>query len=876
MFNLEAAFGTLRPVSRRIEIEREIDYELQFHIELLAEENIEAGLAPEAARRAALIRFGDLERLSEVCRETRITGAGAWRHDITWAFRMLGTRPWLTVLAALTLSLGCGALITVFSMVNGVLWRPLPYKTPHTLVVVQQTNSRGDEVDISNPQFSDLRDQNQSFAQVAAYNGGAKTVTGGSEPDRSYVTYVSRDFFSVLGVDPFGGRVFLPDDHLLTANPVAVVSYRFWQDRLGSDKNLVDKRLTIAGRSYAVTGIMPPGFSFPAAADLWIPRELENDTSARSAHNLRVIARLKSGVSLSFAQTELSTISQQLEKKYPEANAGLSVTPIPLPDYLTAVARQSLLALLITVSLVLLVACVNVTNLLLIRDSRRRRETASRIRLGASRFRMSRQLLIECVLLSLLGASVGLGLASIVANPLLALVSDSFSGISEVSVNGQVLAFALGVSLLTAVFCWLVPAFRLSHFARPDIPIDEEQIGNEYSSRLRSLLVITEFALTMILLVGAGMVARSFWNLLRVDPGFDPENVLTAQVSLPSSDYQGTHQTVAFYRQALERIRRIPGVQSAGLINNLPLGGRDIDGTFYVEETPARESYGGFRLVSPDYFRSLTIPLVKGRSFTEQDDEVSAPVAIIAKGLGERYWPNRDPIGQRVRFIGMDPHGDVWMTVIGVAGDVKHTGLDSPSSPEVYLPYAQRPFRARDMTIVVRTVDEPANAIPSVRGEMQSLDKNLPVKFNTMNQLFSRSLGPRRSRALLLASLAFAALLLSVIGFYIVMTYSVTRRIQNINVISRGRKRELINYSIKKGMSLAAIGVTLGSVAVFALSRAVPGLFFGVKVTDPTIFVLTSLTILAAALAASYVTARGVAQRATMISNTKENSIATI
>ncbi|MCI0490618.1 MAG: ABC transporter permease [Blastocatellia bacterium] len=785
-----------------------------------------------------------------------------WK-DLRFSIRMLLKKPGFASVAALTLAMGIGANTAIFSVVNGVLLRPLPYKDPDRLAMLWETTGRSREVNVSHLNFIDWREQSRSFEYMAAYTGrwgGPATVIGGTEPERAYVSGVYRDFFSALGVTAAVGRTFLAEEHRPGANPVVVVSYGFWQRRLGGDRNLADKKLTVYGTSFDVVGVLPQGFSFPDGTDLWAPSELFEDTSARSAHNYEVIARLKPGVTFAEAQAEMATIGRQLEQQYPDTNEGTSVAVVSLHEQLVGDARPALLVLLAAVGFVLLIACANVANLLLARALGRQKEMAIRLALGAGRSRIIRQLLTESLMLSLVGGALGLLLAFWLVGILIALGPGDIPRIDEIGIDGRALAYTLGLCLLTSLLFGLVPALRAS---RPDLH-DSLKAGGRSSGAgagrqgLRHLLVVAEITLTVVLLIGAGLLTKSFWNLLQVDAGFDPEQVLIMRMSLPSSEYREGHQTAGFYREALFLISSLPGVEAAGAINNLPLAGVNLNGQVEIEGKPDERGSAGYRIVSPGYFSAMSIPLIKGRMLAEQDNENAPPVALINRSMADRSWAGEDPIGKRFRTGGMDSKRDIWVSIIGVVGDVKHRGVDAEARPEYYLPYLQRPGRAREMTVAVRTSGDPSAMVSAVRGQVQAVDKNLPVSFEEMQQVFSGSIADRRYNMLLLGAFAGAALLLSMMGIYGVMSYAVSERTQEIGIrqaLGAGRI-DILRLIMGRGIVLAVAGVIAGLGAALAVTRLMAGLLFGVSATDPMIFVAVSALLILVALLACYVPAR--------------------
>jgi predicted permease len=786
---------------------------------------------------------------------------GTFLQDLRYGLRMLWQRPGFTVVAVLTLALGIGANTAIFSVVNGVLLRSLPYTDPDRLVLLWETNERSRAIHVSNLNLLDWREQNHSFESFSGYSGqwgGKTTVLGGSEPDRAFAVAVYRDFFKVLGVAPVLGRPFSTEEHSPGSAQTVVVSYGFWQSHLGSDPDLSNKKLTLGDASFSVIGVMPQGFSFPAGTDLWLAKEqLGPDTSSRSAHNYVAIARLKPGVTPEQAQADMNTVAGSLSAQYSD-NQGMGVNVISLEDQLVGSIRPALLVLLAAVGFVLLIACANVSNLLLARAVGRQRELAIRTALGASPWRVMRQLMTESLLLSLMGGALGLLFAYWLIGPLVALGPSTIPRLNEIGIDGRTLGFTLLISLLTALVFGLLPALK---FSRPDLQEALKQGGQTTgagSVLLRSALVVAEVSLTMVLLVGAGLLVKSFWRILQVNPGFNSENVLTMQISLPESAYSEEGRVITFYRQLLERTKSLPGVESAGMINNLPLGGVDINGFFWIEGDPAQKPThdSGFRVVSPDYFRTMNIPLLKGRLFTEQDNETATPVGIISHSVAEATWPGQDPLGKRLQS--RNDNREEWTTIIGVVADVRHRGLDKRVSADLYLPYAQRPFRAGDVTVVMRTSTDPASLIAEVRELVRSIDKNVPVEFETMERIFDRSVANRRYNTLLLGTFAFLALLLSLIGIYGVLSYTVTQNTHEIGIrMALGAQpRDVLKLIVGQGMILALVGVGLGVLGALALTRVMASLLYETKATDPLTFVGVSALLIAVAFLACYVPAR--------------------
>lgn len=787
---------------------------------------------------------------------------GTLLHDLRYGLRMLWQRPGFTVVAVLTLALGIGANTAIFSVVNGVLLRSLPYAEPDRLVLLWETNERSRTIHVSNLNLLDWREQNQSFESFSGYSGqwgGKTTVLGGSEPDRAFAVAVYRDFFKVLGVAPALGRPFSTEEHSPGAAQGVVVSYGFWQSHLGADPDLSGKKLTLGDSSFSVIGVMPQGFSFPAGTDLWLAKEqLGPDTSSRSAHNYVAIARLKPDVKLEQAQADMNSIARSLSEQYSD-NQGMGINVISLEDQLVGSIRPALLVLLAAVGFVLLIACANVSNLLLARAVGRQREIAIRTALGASPWRVMRQLLTESVLLSLFGGALGLLLAYWLIGPLVALAPSTIPRLHEIGIDGRTLAFTLVISLLTALIFGLLPALK---FSKPDLQEALKQGGQSTgggSVLLRSALVVAEVSLTMVLLVGAGLLVKSLWRILQVNPGFDSENVLTMQISLPESEYGEEGRVITFHRQLLERTKSLAGVESAGIVNNLPLGGVDINSFFWIEGDPAQKPShdSGFRIVSPDYFRTMNIPLLKGRLFTEQDNEGAAPVGIISQSVAEAAWPGQDPLGKRLQS--RNDNREEWTTIIGVVADVRHRGLDKRISRDLYLPYAQRPARASDVTVVIRTrTEDPAAITREMHELVRSINKNVPVEFETMERVFDRSVANRRYNTLLLGTFAGLALLLSLIGIYGVLSYTVTQNTHEIGIrMALGAQpRDVLKLIVGQGMILALMGVGLGSLCALALTRVMASLLYETETTDPLTFAGVSALLTAVAFLACYVPAR--------------------
>ena len=781
--------------------------------------------------------------------------------DIRYGFRMLLKKPGFTAIAVLTLALGIGANTAIFSVVNAVLLRPLPFAEPDRLVMVYEKRLKLGRTrnPVSAPDFIDWRAQSTVFENMAAYTWWNANLTGGDEPERIMGTVASAGLFPTLGVKPALGRSFTPEEDQPNANRVVVLSHGLWQRRFGSDAGIIGKTLTLNGNSFTVIGVMPRGFQFPdKQIEMWAPLALNtSEAGNRGSHYLHVVARLKPGVSLPQAQAEMETIASRLEQQYP-VNVGHSVNIFPLYEETVGSIRPALLVLLGAVGFVLLIACANVANLLLVRGSARQKEIAIRTALGASRFRIVRQLLTESVLLAIVGGGLGLLLAIWGTDLLVALSPPETPRVGEIGIDRAVLGFTLAVSLLTGIVFGLLPALQAS---KPDLNDSlkeggRSQMASGSRSRLRSLLVVAEVASALVLLIGAGLLLKSFMRLREVNPGFNPENVLTMQLSLPQTKYKEEHQQAAFTQQVLQRIGTLPGVNAAGAVAGLPLSGNSASRYFAIEGRPERPAGEGlntnFNAISPNYFRALGIPLLQGRDFSERDVLGTPEVVIIDEAMARRFWPDEDPMGQRLR-ISNQP----WRTIIGIVGSVKHSGLDVEPTPEMYYPLLQDPLPF--MTLVVRTPGDPQSLAAAVQREVRTVDKDQPVfGIKTMEEVVAESVSSRRLTMLLLGTFASLAVLLAAIGIYGVMSYTVAQRTHEIGIrMALGAQAgDVLRLIVGQGMILTAIGITVGLAASLALSRVLSSLLYGVSATDPLTFIAVSLLLAAVAFLAGYLPAR--------------------
>jgi len=790
--------------------------------------------------------------------------------DLRYGFRMLLKRPGFTAIAVLALALGIGANTAIFSVVNAVLLRPLPYKDPARLMAVWETNAQlGPEMrnrnEVALGNFRDWRARSQVFEQLGALFYANVNLTGVAEPERIQSVVVTTNLFQVLGVQPMVGRSFSPEEEKPGSPRVVILSHGLWQQRFGSDPNLLGKTLTLNGNSSTVIGIMPPAFElqFPTSmrVDMWLPIRIDQTDVDRKSHYLYVLGRLKQSAWREQAQAEMNIIAGGLQQQHPETNAEKGVNVVPLHKQLVGNIQSYLYVLFAAVGFVLLIACANVANLLLARVAARHREVAVRIALGASRWRLMRQLLTESLMLSALGGLLGLLLAYWGVDVLLALTPSDVPRLHEIGLHAPVFGWTLAISILTGVLFGLAPAV---HASRPDLNEVLKESGGRSSgglqrSRIRNLLVVSEVALALLLLVGAGLMIKSFVRLQQVSPGFEPKNLLTMNISLPRQKYREPQQANVFFEQLLQRVRTMPGVESVGGIDPLPLSDSNVTTGFVVEGAPALAPADrpdvGERAVTPSYFQTMGIPVLKGRSFTEQDRDNTPRVIIINEALARRYWPNEEAIGKRLGLD--DPAKQVWREIVGIVGNVKHQSLDAEVKPEVYFPYQQYPKNF--MSLVARTSSDPANLIPAIRNQVLSIDKDQPVfDIKTMDQRLAKSVAPSRFVMLLLGIFSAVALILAAVGIYGVMAYLVTQRTHEIGIrMALGaQNRDVLKMVVGQGMALVLVGVVIGLIASFALTRLMRTLLFGVTPTDALTFAAVSLGLIAVALLACYIPAR--------------------
>ena len=791
--------------------------------------------------------------------------------DLRYGIRAMLKSRGFTAVAVIALALGIGANTAIFSVIDAVLLRPLPYKNAEQLVLIWHNYPQINlaEASICPPCYHEYRDMTSSFEQVATQTGWSVNLTGTGEPERLQGSRVSYNYFATLGAEPAQGRVFLAEEDQPGSNRVVVLSHGFWVRRFGSDPGIVGQTLTLDGNSYNVVGVMPADFIVPQSVDIYTPIAFTPEQLAANNHGnefLTVIARLKPDIHIGQAQAEMDTLADQLRPQFYGSSWGIKLKS--LREQLVGDIRFALVILLGAVGFVLLIACANVANLLLARASSRQKEIAVRTALGASRRRIVRQLLTESVLLSVLGGVLGLGLAYLGIRLLVLGVPQSISssivGWRLIGINPQVLGFTLLVSVLTGVIFGLVPAFQAS---RPDLNETLKEGGRSGSeggrrNLVRSVLVVFEVAAALMLLVCAGLLMRSFLRLLDVNPGFNPQNLLSMQLTLPRSKYTEISQMSAFYNQALEQIKALPGVQSAAFGTNLPMSGSNSSASFSVEGLQVAQGesspHGDPHLVSSDYFKTMQIPLLKGRYFTEQDTKDSLPVTIIDDVLADRYWPDQDPIGKRIAGF-FDSNGNQlnWRTIVGVVGHVKRYGLDGKIKEQYYFPQTQR--AQTSMSLLVRSTSDLSSLVPSIRDAIHLVDKDQPIyRVMTMEEMVSNSVAQKRFSMLLLAIFAAVALLLAAVGIYGVMSYSVTQRTHEIGIrMALGAsRRDVFKLIVRRGMTLTVIGVAIGLTVAFLVARVMSSLLFGIGSHDPVTFVAIPLILTGVALVACFIPAR--------------------
>ena len=782
--------------------------------------------------------------------------------DIRYAVRGLVRRPGFTCVAVITLALGIGANTAIFSVVNGVLLRPLPYSDSDRLVALRGSGPQQPDAQIAPGDFLEWQRQNTVFSDLAAYRTVSYNLTGDGDPERLLAGRVSFGLFRMLGVRPMLGREFLEEEDHPGNENVVVISEGLWQRRFGADSNVIGKTLNLNAENFTVVGVMPAEFRLPDQRDreLWTPIAFKDtEQSLHQAHYIEAIAKLKPGVTLGQAQLEMSAIAGRLAQQFPDANTGWGVRVAPLLDFVVGDAKSILWLMFAAVGLVLLIACANVMNLMLARATTRQKEMAIRAALGAGRWRIIRQLTTESVLLALLSGIAGWPLATWGLKALLALAPQNYPRIAAVTIDKRALLFTLGIALLTGFVFGLAPALHLSQLDTNAALKDAGSEGNRgvRQQRIGNLLIVSEVALALMLLVGGGLLLRTVWQLRRVDPGFDYRNALAVTIQLPEKKYTDDQRINHFSQQLLQEVSTLPGVQSAGMARILPII-HDLQIGLYFEgrprETDSQLPQTNYSAVSPEYFKAMGIPLITGRAFTDRDTQGTPRVAIISQSLAKRFFATEDPIGKRIN-VATGP--EAFREIVGVVGDVKQNGLTRETRPHVYDPFAQAPNQF--MTLIVRTSADPVALIPGIRRCLLAIDNELPLQsVRTLEDMISNSLRQQHFTALVLSLFAGVSLLLAAAGLYGVIAYSVTQRMRElgIRVALGAQAMDVLGLVLKQGMTFVLIGEIFGLAGAFALTRFMSGLLFGVTPTDAATYSAVTLALTLVALLACYVPAR--------------------
>lgn len=865
----------LRQLALPPQREVEIVEELTLHLDERFQELLHDGHDREEAYRLAIselldsgVLIRDLQNVERrVVREPVELGAegssnmiaNIWQ-DVRYGMRALRKSPGFTLVAVLLLAIGIGANTAIFGIVNSVLLRPLPYRDSDRIMTLWQNNVKSGVArnDVSPANFLDWKQQSTSFESMAGIEPFGFSMIGSGEPEQFRVWLVTSGFFEIMGSEALHGRTFTADEYQQGNNQVVVISYGLWQRRFGGDRNLVNQKLTLNGRPYTVVGIMPAAFQFPLEREIWSPRVIrESDSQLRGPTYWNVVGRLKPGVTAAQAQNEMNGIAARLASQYPDTNGEMGVTVTSLSELLTGKIKSALLIFLGAVGLVLLIACANVGNLLLMRGTARQREFAIRCALGASRLRVARQLLIESFLLAFLSGGVGLVIASFTLRTILYFNTAKIPRIEQVGIDLSVLVFTIVVATVTAVLFGLIPALELS---RPNLQsvMQEGERGavGPLRRRLRDALVVVEVAVAIVLLTGAGLLVRSFVNLLQVDPGFQKERVLALQVFLPRNFT--ADQATAFFDQSLEKIQQVPGVQAAAVVASPPFINLEADVPFTIEGQPAppkgSEPSAYYSEVSPGYLEALGVPLRAGRFLTNEDRKGTVPVVVINETMARRYFPNQNPVGRQLNWI---LEQQIKIEIVGVIGDVLHSGLDAQPRSEMFVSYHQSP--TTQMTFVVKTAVESEGLVNPIKTAIRTVNPNQTfAKVATMEQLVAESLRQRRFNLFLLVSFAVVALGLATVGIYGSINYSTQLRTREIGVrMALGATAiDILRLIVLQGLTLAVLGITIGVLTSLLSTQLMTGLLFGVSANDPITLLAISLLILLVSLLASYLPAR--------------------
>jgi putative ABC transport system permease protein len=860
--------SAVRNLLRKRRADAELDEEVRGYVEMLAEEKMRNGSDARGAQREAKMETGGIEQVKEQTREIR---AGhfletLWQ-DVRYAFRMLRKNPGFTTVAVLTLALGIGANTAIFTVVNAILLRPLAFRDSGKLCLVTERWASFPVLNPSYENYVDFRNESKSFENIAALHRQQMTMTGQGDAQRLDGQFATASLFPLLGVNALEGHTFTADEDRYGGPAVALLSYGFWQRNFGGARSILGKTIILDDQTYTVTGILPPGFQIIAPADVILPfapwaHGLPDDRNWHAG--IIAIGRLRKGVTLDQAQAEMNTIAARLDKQYPIYDTGMGVNVVGLQESMVQNVRPALLVLLGAVGLVLLIACGNIANLLLARAATRHKEIAVRVALGAGRGRMVRQLLTESILLALMGGASGLLFARLIMTPLLDLAARTIPSVGKIGLDGEVLGFTLIVALLVGILFGLVPALQMAKVdIRPALS-DASRGSTGARHGIRDVLVVAEVALALILLIGAGLLIRSFARLQDVQPGFQSSNLLVADLPLSPKAYAQSSLRMDFYDRLLERVRHLPGVQSAGGAMVLPVTGTGSAIHFNIQgrppKTPNDYIIVGYRPTTPGYLETLHVPLLQGRLLKDSDTERSAYVVVVNESMAKQYFPGQSALGKHIQLGALPDNHVPWMEIVGIVGDMKQS-LASEAKSEMYLPYRQADsiLPIFTMSLVMRSARDPLAEVPALRSAVQNLNPNQPlVKIRTMQESIATSVSDSHFRTVLLGIFAGSALLLSIIGLYGLIAYSVTQRTSEIGIrVALGaQQNDVLKMIIWEGLKLVMIGVAAGFVGALALSRVLTRFLFGVAPYDPATFFVVAAILMFVALAACWVPAQ--------------------
>ena len=859
----------LRSLFRRKVVEAELEDELYFHAEHQLQKYVSSGMNRDQAARRVRLEFGGVGQIKEDCRDARgVSFVETFLQDLRYGCRTLLKSPGFTFVALFTLALGIGANTAIFSVVYGILLRPLPFRDASRLVILNETTPKVGNVSVSYPNFLDWRSQSHAFSEMSAVYGAHFNLAGISQPENISGLAVSPNFFSMMGIRPVLGRPFTAAEEKAGTAPVLILSYSLWQSHFGGDPNVLGRSVQLDSTSYTIVGVLPPQFRWLEQADVIEPVGVwatgDDSLAERGERSDMIVAgRLAGGTSFAQARTEMESIAARLAREYPGANDQFGVALRPLRESFSGDIRPAILVLLGAAIFVLLVACANVANLFLMRGAVRSREMALRIAIGASRGRIVRQILTESLIVAVSGGLCGVGIAVAGIPAIARVISEDMLAGASIGLNGAVLLFSAVLVFLSMLVFGLGPALNAtSGEVQPQLQEGGKATSAGARSRWRSALATVEVALALVLLIGAGLMVKSLYRLMSVDSGFRPESVVKLEMSLRTAQYDKTPAVLNFWQRVLDGVRVLPGVQSAAVGSNLPLTDSHWRTDIWIEGTPI-PAPGSFphpdmHVVSAGYVHTLGMRLLRGRTFVESDGENAPPVAIVNSTIAQKLFPGQDPVGKRFEMGRPRPDRPTkWLTIVGVVSDTKMYGLANPARMEVYLPFRQRPQGS--MSVVVRTANDPAAIISAVRAVVASLDKDQPIfAIQTMQEVIAKSVSMRRITLMLLGLFAGLALALAAVGIYGVISYSVAQRAREIGIrVALGAQRgDVLRLVLAQGGRIAAAGIAAGALAALGLTRMMSKLLYSVSAVDPTTFVVVALALASVALLACYIPAR--------------------